>query len=60
LFKRSIALIQPTPGPTITSASWADHNVHLKKREMIQQLQIDPNNGAYLDSLGWLDYRRGD
>jgi Tfp pilus assembly protein PilF len=22
-------------------------------------LQVDPNNGAYLDSLGWVEFRRG-
>ena len=22
-------------------------------------LQLDPNNGAYLDSLGWVEFRQG-
>jgi tetratricopeptide (TPR) repeat protein len=40
---------------------WAEHNLHLDEaEEMIgRALQLDPNNGAYLDSLGWLQYRKG-
>ena len=40
---------------------WADHNLHLDEaEEMIgRALQLDPNNGAYLDSLGWVYYRKG-
>ena len=40
---------------------WADHNLHLDEAEdMISRaLQLDPNNGAYLDSLGWVYYRKG-
>lgn len=35
--------------------------MHLEEAaEMINRaLQLDPNNGAYLDSLGWVDFRRG-
>jgi tetratricopeptide (TPR) repeat protein len=40
---------------------WADHNLHLDEaEEMIgRALQLDPDNGAYLDSLGWVYYRKG-
>jgi tetratricopeptide (TPR) repeat protein len=40
---------------------WADLNVHLDEaKEMIQRaLQIEPNNGSYLDSLGWVEFRQG-
>ena len=40
---------------------WADHNMHLEEaEEMIKHaLQIEPNNGAYLDSLGWLEFKQG-
>lgn len=40
---------------------WADHNLHLDEAEdMIgRALQLDPDNGAYLDSLGWVYYRKG-
>jgi tetratricopeptide (TPR) repeat protein len=62
LFKKSIAL-DPANAEAYNYLGfmWADHNMHLDEAgEMINHaLQIDPNNGAYLDSLGWLDYRRG-
>jgi tetratricopeptide (TPR) repeat protein len=40
---------------------WADLNVHLDEaKEMIERaLQIEPNNGSYLDSLGWVEFRQG-
>ena len=40
---------------------WADKGVHLQESlELIQEaLKLDPDNGAYLDSLGWVLYRLG-
>src|SRR5204862_6793811 len=40
---------------------WADHNMRLEEaEEMIKHaLQIEPNNGAYLDSLSWVEFRKG-
>ena len=40
---------------------WADQGQHLDEAEdyINRALAVDPNNGAYLDSLGWLHYRRG-
>jgi len=40
---------------------WAEHNMHLDEaEEMIgRALQLDPNNGAYRDRLGWVYYRKG-
>ena len=40
---------------------WADHNMYLDEAEdMIKRaLQIEPNNGSYVDSLGWVEFRRG-
>ena len=40
---------------------WADQNTHLDEAEdyIKRALATDPKNGAYLDSLGWLHYRRG-
>ena len=40
---------------------WADQNTHLDEAEnyIKRALASDPNNGAYLDSLGWLHYRQG-
>ena len=40
---------------------WADHNMQLDEaEEMIKRaLEIEPNNGSYLDSLGWAEFRKG-
>jgi len=40
---------------------WADHNMHLDEAEtMIRRaLEKEPNNASYLDSLGWLEFRKG-
>lgn len=40
---------------------YADHDVHLDEaQEMLERaLKQDPNNGFYLDSLGWVHYRMG-
>ena len=44
---------------TIILATWAEHNMHLEEAEQMikRALAIDPNNGAYLDSMGWLLFR---
>ena len=40
---------------------WADHNMNLDEAEtMIKRaLEIEPNNASYLDSLGWVEFRKG-
>ena len=40
----------------------ADINIRLDESERLidQALQIDPENASYVDSLGWLAFRRGD
>src|SRR5438094_2291345 len=40
---------------------WADHNMNLDEAEtMIRRaLEMEPNNASYLDSLGWVEYRKG-
>ena len=40
---------------------WAEQNAHLDEAEdaVKHALDLDANNGAYLDTLGWIDYRRG-
>jgi len=40
---------------------WADHNMHLDEAEsMIRSaLESEPNNASYLDSLGWVEFRKG-
>ena len=39
---------------------WADHNMNLEEAEtMIRRaLQSEPNNASYLDSLGWVEFRK--
>ncbi len=41
---------------------WADHNMNLDEAEaMIRRaLESEPNNGSYLDSLGWVEFRKGE
>lgn len=63
LFKESIRL---DPGEAAEASNylgfmWADQGTHLEEAESYikKALAADPENGAYLDSLGWLDYRRG-
>jgi len=40
---------------------WADDNMNLDEAEtMIRRaLQSEPNNTSYLDSLGWVEFRKG-
>ncbi len=40
---------------------WAERNSHLEEAEdaVKRALQLDPENGAYLDSMGWVQYRKG-
>jgi tetratricopeptide (TPR) repeat protein len=39
---------------------WADHNMNLDEAEtMIKRaLELEPNNASYLDSLGWVEFRK--
>ncbi|MFH0774852.1 MAG: tetratricopeptide repeat protein [bacterium] len=61
-FKKAIKL-NPKNAPALnwTGYTWADENKNLKKAlKLIQKaLAIDPNNPAYIDSLGWCYYRMG-
>jgi tetratricopeptide (TPR) repeat protein len=63
LFRKSIALDPANAAAAYNYVGfmWAEHNLHLDEaEEMIgRALQLDPNNGAYLDSLGWVFYRKG-
>jgi tetratricopeptide (TPR) repeat protein len=40
---------------------WVDQNTHLEEAEeyIKRALAAEPENGAFLDSLGWLHYRQG-
>jgi tetratricopeptide (TPR) repeat protein len=62
---REVLAIDPKTDPTYASAlnylgyMLADENVRLDEaQQLIQQaVQLDPNNYAFLDSLGWVYYR---
>jgi tetratricopeptide (TPR) repeat protein len=40
---------------------WADHNMKLDEAELMirRALESEPNNASYLDSLGWVEFRKG-
>jgi tetratricopeptide (TPR) repeat protein len=40
---------------------WAEQNLHIDEAEDVvkRALQLDPQNGAYLDSMAWVQYRQG-
>ncbi len=63
LFKKSIQLDQANAAEAYNYLGfmWADQGTNLDEAESYikKALEADPDNGAYLDSLGWLDYKRG-
>jgi tetratricopeptide (TPR) repeat protein len=63
LMRKSIALDPASAAEAYNYIGfmWAEHNLHLDEAEEMvgRALQMDPNNGAYLDSLGWVFYRKG-
>ena len=63
LFRRSISIDPANAAEAYNYLGymWVEHNMHLEEAgEMIKKaLELDPNNGAYLDSLGWLNFRKG-
>jgi tetratricopeptide (TPR) repeat protein len=63
LFRKSISLDPANSAEACNYVAfmWADHNMHLDEaEEMVNRaLQFDPDNGAYLDTLGWIQYRKG-
>jgi len=42
--------------------SWAELGIRLEEAEKLirQAVSLDPDSGAYADSLGWVRYKRGD
>lgn len=42
--------------------TWAEQGVHLDEAEQLihRALAIEPNDGFYIDSLGWVYYQRGE
>lgn len=63
LFKKSIALDPANAADAYNYLGymWSEQNMHLEEAaDMIAHaLQIDPNNPAYLDSMGWAKFRQG-
>ncbi len=63
LLRKSIALdpVNAAEAYNYLGYMWADHNMHLDEaEEMIRRaLQIEANNGSYLDSLGWVEFKQG-
>ena len=42
--------------------TWAEQGIHLDEAEqlILRALAIEPNDGFYIDSLGWVYYQRGE
>lgn len=63
LFRKSISLDPANAAEAYNYVAfmWAEHDMHLDEAEdMIgHALRFDPNNGAFLDTLGWIHYRQG-
>lgn len=63
LFRKSIALDPANAADAYNYLAymWAEHNMHLEEAEEMVKLalQSDSSNGAYIDTLGWLEYRQG-
>ncbi len=63
LFKKSIDLdpADAAEACNYLGYMWVDQNSNLEEAESYikRALAADPDNGAYLDSLGWLHYRQG-
>ena len=62
LFLKSIQLDPGDPGAcNYLGFMWADKNIHLEEAlDLIQKaVRMEPDNGAYVDSLGWVLFRLG-
>ncbi len=63
LFKKSIEMDPDSTGRSYNYLGymWVERNERLAEAEQLirRALTLEPGNGAYLDSLGWLYYRQG-
>jgi tetratricopeptide (TPR) repeat protein len=63
LFRKSIAMdpVNAADACNYLGYMWVQQNMHLDEAEAMinRALQSEPDNGAYLDSLGWLEFRQG-
>ena len=63
LFRKAIAMDPANAAEPYNYLAymWAEQNIHLDEAEdaVKRALQLDPDNGAYLDSMAWVEYRQG-
>ena len=63
LLKRAIALdpLNSAEACNYLGYMWADRNENLDEAErlILQAVRLEPSNGAYMDSLGWVWLRQG-
>src|SRR5207247_6848503 len=63
LLRKSIALdpANSAEADNYLGYMWADHNMNLDEAELMirRALESEPNNASYLDSLGWVEFRKG-
>jgi len=61
---QDLLTIDPKNAPAMNylGYTWADKGIRLEEAEKLlrQAVQIEPDSGAYLDSLGWVRLKRGD
>jgi Flp pilus assembly protein TadD len=61
--KRAIELNpQNAPALNYLGYTWAEMGVQLDEAEslILRALKLEPNDGFYIDSLGWVYYQKGD
>jgi tetratricopeptide (TPR) repeat protein len=62
LLRKSIALDPENSAESCNYLGymWADHNMNLDEAELMirRALENEPNNASYLDSLGWVEFRK--
>src|SRR2546428_10800801 len=53
---------QNAPALNYLAYTWAEMGVQLDESEnlVMRALKIEPNDGFYIDTLGWVYYQRGD
>ena len=53
---------QNAPALNYLGYTWAEMGVRLDEAEelILRALKVEPNDGFYIDSLGWVYYQRGD
>lgn len=63
LFRKTIALNpQRADAMNYLAYMWAENKTHLDEAHVLitQALEIDPESGAFLDTLGWIYYQKGE